>query len=269
MAYKSSGLWLDLIARTGNLGRALLFVALGVFALGIAFDDAQRSLLAVLDELPDRPWGAFLLLVLALGVLVYGVYRCIQAVADTERFGRSWHGLLQRLFYVAIGGTYVMLALYAAALLVGFRHDERDTQYWTELALAQPFGRTLVVAAGVLVVLGGVYDFWYGFGRYFAPVFSARRFGRAAKILTWFFAFYGHGARGLAYGLVGVLMIQAGVLYDPARAADLGEAFAVMLNKPLGRLVLAAVGAGFIAYGAFCVMLSLYRKPVRLPAATT
>ncbi len=64
----------------------------------------------------------------------------------------------------------------------------------------------------------------------------------------------------MVYGVVGLFLAQAGWQHNPQRAGGLGDALAALQRQPLGTWVLAAVALGLLAYGAYALFLSQYRR---------
>ncbi len=64
---------------------------------------------------------------------------------------------------------------------------------------------------------------------------------------------YGLLARGFLYGLVGALLVQAALEYDPGAVEGLGSALLWLEEQPFGPWVLLLVAVGLFAYGLFAI----------------
>jgi hypothetical protein len=62
----------------------------------------------------------------------------------------------------------------------------------------------------------------------------------------------GHVAKGIALAVLGVLVVVAAVTSDPKQASGLDRAFDAIARLTYGEVLIAIVGVGFIAYGAYC-----------------
>ena len=62
----------------------------------------------------------------------------------------------------------------------------------------------------------------------------------------------GYPAKGVALGLVGVLLAWAAITFDPAKATGLDGALRTVLEAPFGKWLLSLVALGIAAYGVFC-----------------
>jgi hypothetical protein len=74
--------WVERICRFGIAARGAVFLIIGWFLVATArqFDPTEaRGLGGALTALRDRPWGAWLLTVAALGMAAYGVYQLVRA----------------------------------------------------------------------------------------------------------------------------------------------------------------------------------------------
>jgi hypothetical protein len=59
---------------------------------------------------------------------------------------------------------------------------------------------------------------------------------------------------------VGVLVIQAAVGYDPAKARGLDAALRTTAAAPYGKPLLILIAAGIAAFGVFCFFQAKYRR---------
>jgi hypothetical protein len=70
----------------------------------------------------------------------------------------------------------------------------------------------------------------------------------------------GYTAKGIAYAIVGVLLVDAAITHDPSESRGLDAALRTLAEKPFGAVLLCLVALGFLAYGVFCFFQSRYRK---------
>jgi hypothetical protein len=80
------------------------------------------------------------------------------------------------------------------------------------------------------------------------------------KITTRWLGIVGYVAKGIAYGVAGVLLVTAARTYDPAKARGLDAALRTLAAQPYGQLLLAIIAAGLAAFGVFCLLQMRYRK---------
>jgi type IV secretory pathway VirB2 component (pilin) len=70
----------------------------------------------------------------------------------------------------------------------------------------------------------------------------------------------GFVAKGVALVVVGILLTVAAIKVDPGSAGGLDGAIRALLDVFAGPFLVAVVGAGFIAYGAFCFFRARYAR---------
>jgi hypothetical protein len=67
-------------------------------------------------------------------------------------------------------------------------------------------------------------------------------------------------AKGVAFTIVGVLLLDAALTHNPAKSRGLDAALRALAQQPFGVFLLIAVGIGFAAFGVYCFIQSRYRK---------
>jgi hypothetical protein len=106
-----------------------------------------------------------------------------------------------------------------------------------------------------------------GIGIYFVAKGARRKFvddidrpsGKAGDAVVWLGVF-GYIAKGVALGFMGVLLAIAAVQSDPSQAAGLDGSLRTLADLPLGKVILALIGLGFIAYGLYCFVRARFAK---------
>jgi hypothetical protein len=71
---------------------------------------------------------------------------------------------------------------------------------------------------------------------------------------------FGFLARGVLFGLIGVLLIDAARRYDTANATGIAGALNALRRQEYGHWQLGAVAAGLISYGVFQIIKEPYRN---------
>jgi hypothetical protein len=70
----------------------------------------------------------------------------------------------------------------------------------------------------------------------------------------------GTTARGLVFALAGVLVIDAAITYDPAKAGGLDKALHTLRNQPFGEFLLILAALGLIAFGIYGLAEARWRR---------
>jgi hypothetical protein len=161
-----------------------------------------------------------------------------------------WMVWVVRLGFVAratIYGTVGLLALQAA--LLGNRDSNLDKEGALEAIAEKPFGRVLVV---VLACGFAAYASWRLLMAVIEPAEDDPKKAWAKRI--------GHGVRALFYGgvcVATVAFLLNGKSEDQNREA---EATATILRLPLGRWLVAIIGASFLCAGGYAAYRAIRRK---------
>lgn len=65
---------------------------------------------------------------------------------------------------------------------------------------------------------------------------------------------FGYAAKGLIYLLIGMLAIRLALGFDGGRVTDASGALRVVMNQPLGLLLIGAIAVGILAYSAWQIL---------------
>lgn len=217
----------------------------------------------------DGPGGRALLWLLGLGMLALALWQAGEVLlwlGALLRPGRRRHALLtvarclaKALVYGVLGVTAVLFAAGA-----GYEADERFRELTRE-ALEVPGGRSLlfVVAAGVVAV--GLYTLVRGLtGGFMKDIDLPAAPDRWEPLIEWI-GRVGYAAKGVAFGLTGVLVWRAAASTDLRTATGLDGAMTTIASVPAGPGLLTAVAAGFAAFGVYA--LARARYPDRDPSS--
>jgi hypothetical protein len=252
--------WLEPLAQVGVAAIGLVHLLLAWLALQVAFggsggESADNT--GALKEIAEKPFGKVLLGVMAVGLFAYAVWQGISAgigfrseTDDKKRYFKRGGAALKSV----IG---LLLGLQAARLAMGSSQQSSSSkqQDWTGQLLDAPAGKALVVVAGLAVLAYAVYLGYRGVKKKFLeslkghPGQGLTRFGQAGYI-----------ARGVVFGIVGVLLIVAGVKEQPEKARGLDGALKTLADQPFGTWLLTLVALGLGAYGVFRLITARQTK---------
>lgn len=112
-----------------------------------------------------------------------------------------------------------------------------------------------------MIVVGiGAYVAWYGLSGGFERRLKRGQMRRSTWRLAVLTGQVGYAVKGVAYAVVGVLLVAAAVTFDPKRSTGLDGALRTLAGEPLGTTVLILVALGFAVFGVYCFFQSRYRK---------
>jgi Domain of Unknown Function (DUF1206) len=246
--------WVKTLGQVGVAAIGVVHLLLAWICLQIAFGNsggqtADNS--GALREIAAQPFGKLLLAVMALGLFAYAVWQGIEATIgygyETDHGKRTF----KRISAGAKALIGVVLGLQAAKLAMGSggKSSSQKQADWTAKLMGAPAGRFLVVLLGLAIIVFAGYLIYKGVEKKFLEQLEGgvseamTRFGQAGWI-----------ARGVVFGVLGVLVIVAGVKEQPQKARGLDAALKTLADQPFGSWILTLVALGLAAYGAFRVI---------------
>lgn len=262
---------LVLVARSGYAVSGLLHVAIGLIAARIALGGGgEASSSGALGTVASNPVGQALLWVAVVALVALGAWQLFQASEDardgaagglasakgdpkdTARDGVSAvENAAKGVVHLAIAVTTLTFARGSSS------SGDQRSQDVTATVMGFPGGRWLVGAVGLAVLAVGVHHVVSGVtGRFLKNLRGLPRppGGQVARAL----GHAGYVAKGVALGVIGVLFVLAAVRSDPDDAGGMDTALRTLGEQPYGPVILLAVGAGFVAFGAFSVVRARY-----------
>jgi hypothetical protein len=253
---------LEVSARAGFVGYGVLHLAVAWLAVQIAFGHAteEGSQSGAFRLLSHQPLGRPLLVVVVVGLLAMAAWQLLEAAVGNraETGGRR---TAERVLSAARAVVYAALAWTALRVLTGTPTSSAGQQeHATAGVLAHPAGRVLVFIAALVVVGVGIGLFAYGVGRMFERKLRTGRMSYGIRKLVVGLGQVGYIAKGIAFGIVGLLVAGAAVQRNAAKSNGLDGALHTLAGKPYGQVLLVAIAAGFAAFGVYCFFQSRYRK---------
>lgn len=244
--------------RAGYAARGVVYLTVGSLALAASAGGGPApGLVGAVGRLGDLPWHRPILFALALGLLLYSVWRGTDSIVDLAGHGPGF-GLVERfgLFFVAL--LHLVFAWYALRLGLGGAYAPggggRLATLVAEL-IAHPGGRALVMLGGVGTVSFGAYSVWKGVSsRYRAHLRRSSLLERPIPLLA-----FGLIARGAVFWVMGGFIVWAGWNLEPMAAGGFGDALERIRGVVHGRALLGLVGAGLIAFALYCFVEASHR----------
>ncbi len=148
--------WIERLARFGFVSKGVVYGIIGLLAAQAAFGTGGKTTDATgaLQSLVQQPFGQFLLMLIAIGLIGYVLWRFVEAIKDPENKGTDAKGLIQRAGYAVNGLIYAGIAYSAVRILLGLstNNSGNSPADWTARILAQPFGQWLVGIGGAFII---------------------------------------------------------------------------------------------------------------------
>lgn len=261
MRYTRPGRWVERLARFGYATKGVVYVVVGILAVGVATGMGGRATdqQGALQAIGTQPFGRLLLGLIAVGLAGYALWRLFQAVADPDREGRDARGIARRSGHGVAALGYGALAFTAGQLALASGGGS-SPQDWTATLLSQPFGQVLVAGVGAAVAGYGLFQMYQAYEAEFREYLNLGQMSDREETWITHGGRFGLAARGIVFGIVGVFLIQAAVSFNPNEARGLGGALQELVRQPFGPWVLGVVAFGLVAYGILMLALARYRR---------
>ncbi len=261
-AAKELAPWIVHLARVGYAAKALLYATIGVLAAKAALDQGGKTtdMGGALKEVVRAPMGEILLLACAAGLAGYALWRVVDAITDAEGKGADAKGMVRRAASAVRGLGHAALAVAAYHIATGTKGSgsRESSEQLTSRAFGMPGGEWLVWLAAAIVVGYGIYQVYRA---YAAKLGSQLDLGAIpAGVQGWVIAVCraGIAARGIVFGLIGVLLARAAEHRDADRAGGIRESLEMLAS--MGRWPLGLIALGLVAYALYELVNARYRR---------
>jgi hypothetical protein len=251
-------------ARIGYFSRGAVYLSIGAMALLKAANLTPHAKggIGALRAWAHWPLGVVLLWLIGLGLCGFAAWRALQSGLDIEDKGRGAKALAGRIGKAVSGLLYGVLGYEVLSLLDTFRDlpdgdDQAEAVASVHSLLVLPFGRTIVITAGALLLAAGVGNMVRACVDHFTQSLDCHPTWK--RPIGWM-ARAGYFARGVAFLPAGYFTVVAGWDSQPHEAVGVGRALELILGLPFGRELLALQAVGLLAFGVFGVSKAVYRR---------
>lgn len=265
MAAEQARPWEEAVGRVGYGARAGLYILIGCFALAavVRLDPRQpKGVSEALRTLVHEPGGRWLLGALALGLLAHALWRGAQAAADLEHVGHALRGVALRIGYALVGLFYAGLCVETVLLMVHRARPDGSERHTVAAVLAHPLGRFVVLAIGVGLLIFGVVELVAAWRARFVHDFDGRRMGRTLRRTIAIVGRVGVGARGLVFGIAGVLLMHS-AWRARADTVGTGDVLRRVAGSAFGLPAVAVLAVGLFAYAGLMLAEAGWRRMSR------
>ncbi len=252
--------WVATLARVGYVAKALLYATVGILAAQAALGRGGRTTDTggALREVTRAPMGEALLWVIALGLVGYALWRIVDAITDAEGKGDDGKGIARRIGSAVRGLGHGALAVAAFKLATGSGDGGGSGNAELASRATQTVGAWVLWVAAAAVI---AYAFYQLYRAWAAKLGSQLDIGSASATFgRWVIGVSraGIAARGIVFGLVGVLLVRAARQGDPGEAGGLQDSLDMLAD--MGRWPLVIVALGLVAYAVYELLNARYRR---------
>jgi hypothetical protein len=248
------------LVTVGLITYGIVHILVGWIAAQVAWGGSggsqEASQQGALAEMAQNPAGVVVLWLTVLGLFAMTVWQAAEAAwghrdkpAGKKRIGK-------RLGSAGRAITYAAIAIAAIAALQGTSHSgDQKQEGWTARLLALPFGRVLVGAVGLVIIVLAARQVIKGVKKSFTQDLAGgispgvERLGQVGYI-----------SKGVAMAVVGGLFGWAAVTYDSSKAGGLDDALRTINSAPLGSVLLTVVALGLVCFGIYCFFWARHPK---------
>jgi hypothetical protein len=243
----------QLLTRLGFAARGVLYILIAALVI---LTGRTEDITGALEYLNDG-LGNVLLVILAIGMTVYGIWRLADAAFGIESGRHRWKAWRKRIASATSGGIYLLLSYKAAFILIEGRFSGDDPQEQTAEALHMPGGELIVlIGAGIMLGCGIAQFFNVARCNFLRPLDCSEN---QKNWIRWL-GRVGYAARGLVFLVIGWLLARAGINHSASEAGGIEQAL-----DAFSRTNQAWIAAGLALFGMMSLIEARYRRIHRPP----
>jgi hypothetical protein len=241
----------QIMTRVGFAARGLLYVLIAVLVIGTG---RTEDLTGALEYLGDGT-GRWMLLLVAVGMIFYGLWRLSEAAFGTDAGRRGWKAQRKRVASAGVGLIYLYLAFKAARVFLAGRAGSMSETQQADTVLDLPGGILVLGAVAVGLAIAAAFQLHKSLSCSFMEPLDAEAISREVKWIGRL----GYGARAVIILIVAFLIGRAAVDGKSDEAGGMEKALDI-LSGPF----LYAVALGLLLLGLFSLVEARHRR-VRQP----
>ena len=257
---------METFARFGYAAKGFVYGAVGILALLAAFSVGgdTTDTTGALHAIAEQPFGKILLALIAIGLVGYVAWQLIRAINDPRDKGTDAKGIVTRIGYFLSGLAYIGVAINAGMLAIGASNSSggggNSKQDWTAMVMQQPLGRWLVGIAGAITIGIGFYRLYRAYKIKFRKKLDMNELDSGKQNLLVNISRFGIAARGVVFVMIGFFIMQAAKNFDAQQVKGLDGALLTLTQQPFGKVLLALMALGLMAYALYLFIEARYLK---------
>ena len=254
----------EVLSRSGFVARGLIYAIIGVLALKLALGHGGKltNQAGALHTVAQQPFGKFLLVLVAIGLGGYSLWRFVRAAIGHGPEGSDTG--FERAAALASGIAYGAMCAIAVEILLGAGAGGSASASSPKKATAGvfgwPAGTWIVGIAGGVLIGVAAYQGYRGITKKFLDDSKVAEMGPTIKKWISSLGTVGHLARAVVFGLVGIFLVKAAMDFNPSKAVGLDGALAKIVHQSYGPFLLGLVAVGLIAFALYSLSDARYRK---------
>lgn len=262
--------WIETLARVGFVAKGVLYATIGLLAGcgGLGYGGETTDTRGAMRRLLALPFGRVVLGAIAVGLVGYAMWRCVEGIADPEHRGNAVSAIAVRSSFVARGALHLWLAFGAIQAMMGYASASSGAQSRQAAATVFRFPKGEWVLFAVAFGIGGfgAYQVFRAFAAKLHRNVNEHEVTSEAGHWLITVSRIGIAARGIVFMAVGLVFFHAARERDPAKAGGIADALNEVAR--FGQWPFVATAAGLIAYGMYQLLSARYREmPARAKRA--
>ncbi|MDR0345727.1 MAG: DUF1206 domain-containing protein [Nocardiopsaceae bacterium] len=249
------------LARVGLAARGVLYILIGWVTILAALSQSsqQADQQGALQLLAGQPYGTVSLWLLGIGFAGYALWRLSEAAfgvtGEGNGAGPRLKSLVRAVIYAFFG--YLTFKIIAGA---GGGSQTKKQQDLTASVMHHPGGRWLVGIVGLVIVIAGLVLAAEGVRRKFLKYLRLSEMSSRTRRIVERLGMIGTAARGAVFAVAGVLVIEAAVTYQPAKAGGVDKALLTLRHQPFGEFLLILAALGLVIFGVYGLCEARWRR---------
>jgi hypothetical protein len=248
------------LARIGLVARGVIYILIGWLAIELAIGHSlQRpSQEGALHLLAGQSYGLITLWLLGIGFACYALWRLSEAA-----FGVTGEkpGAGPRLKSLVRAIVYAFLSALTLQVIAGSASNEtRKQQDLTASVMHHTGGQWLVGIVGLAIVIVGLILVAEGIRRTFMKHLRSGEMSPRTRKIVEKLGMVGTTARGVVFAIVGALIVDAAVTFDPQKSGGLDKALLTLRHQVFGEFLLLIFALGLLIFGIYGLCEARWRR---------
>jgi hypothetical protein len=252
----------EALARAGFVARGAIYGVIGILAVKLAVGAGGKttSQSGALETIAHQRFGNVLLIFVAIGLAGYAVWRLLHALLGHGPEGSD--SGFDRVAAFGSGIAYAVICAVAVEILLGSGagSSSSNANRTTAGVFGWPAGTWIVGIAGAVFVGVALYQGYRAISTDFLNDSKIEEMSPGTRKWIKGIGVFGHLARMVVFGLVGIFLITAAIDYNPDKAVGLDGALAKLAHHSYGPALLGIVATGLVAFALYSLSDARYRR---------
>lgn len=248
------------LARAGLVARGLVYLIIGVLAIKLVLGEGGKAANQqdALRTIADQQFGKTLLVLVAIGLAGYALWRLVRAAVGHGAEQRD--SGFDRVAALASGIAYGVLCVTAVEIISGSGTGSGTPKEATGGVLGWWGGTVIVAIAGAALIGVAGYQAYKGLGKKFIEDAKTSEMSPGVRKGYTALGVFGLVARAVIFALVGYGLIKAAINYNPQEAIGLDGALRQLADSSYGPVLLGVVAVGLAGFALYSMADARYRK---------